>query len=149
MIRLAQAECPPTLYRLLSHLRPHFGNLVGAAWVAGAGPWDAFLQRQNGREPHFLLLFEDGTHRYPEMGDMSEHRSFVEMMLAIDEVMVCYDPDAGPDQRNCALILRPHAFILLLGKQRLYVPMPDASAHERLADPARLERDFPGAFMIG
>lgn len=147
MIRLTITDCPSALVPMLEKLRPHFATLIGAVWVAGTGPWDAFLRRKNGREPHFLFLFKDGSNRVPEFGDMSERQNFIELMLANDEIMTWYDPDSGPGQQNCMLLLRPNAYILLLDGTRIYVPMPDVSAHERLADIDQLAREFP-AFEV-
>lgn len=144
MIHLTQADCPPELLPTLRQLRNHFGPLSGCAWFTGKGPWDAILKADARRCRQFAFLFQDGSHRFPQPGDMSENRGFIKLMLAIDEIVTTMDPEV----ENGAVILRPMAYIALLSAGNLYVPLPDSSAHERLEDPAILEREFPGIFKF-
>lgn len=141
MIHLKQADCPPGLVRSLVAVREAFGQMTSCAWIHSKDAWQAILPDTPIKAPRFLFFSNDGTHRVPRPGDMSGSGPHLELMLAIDTIAKSFgDPDA--------VILRPNTCIVLQEKANIYFPMPDTSAHERLEDPAALEREFPGTFEL-
>lgn len=155
MIRLTQETAPVALTDYLVKARAGLWNMMACVWTSGAGPWDGFLPRERGKDAHFSYLFEGGRHLFAGVGDL-KLRNYVDLQdakLAISQILHQHHPVkiGSKDPNTCAVIVRPNAYILLLptaNQKNLYVPMPDASAHELLQDPDQLEREFPGIFTF-
>lgn len=153
MIRLQQHNAPENLLDMLKPARRAFGTWTAASWESGEGPWNVFLPKLEGQHDSCLFNKGDGQVLHVTcdntivLGTRDIFDLRVTMNIALEHHF------AGQHWRSGlvagALILRPTAYIVIHpDRPGLYVPMPDASAHELLADPAQLEREYPGVFTI-
>lgn len=162
MFKLKQADLDPSLAPTLIAARKKFIDRTAAAWICGPGAWDAFLPRMKAHTRHYAYLF---AHRGPYFtlpaidNSVLTFEGLVDLQNALVILRNAHQnpaPQDGPvtagyNGSDATIILRPNAYIVLPQTRsfaNLYVPMPDASAHELMSDPAELDREFPGIFKI-
>lgn len=151
MIDLRHQACHTKLERVLREACPMLGG-VGVARIYGRGAWDGILPRHLDRNLSFVRLTPgspepiEGTDQGPIPAD--ETKTMLMIKFAITKIRLHHN-DSSSETTDCAVLLRPLSYIFISNSApSVYVPLPDSSGHDVLADQALLDAEFPGAFRI-
>lgn len=157
MFVLTQQACSHHLIRTLNPVRIHFKELLVACYASGHGPWDDIVHKHESPEVLFSFVFPDGP-LYGEdakkrLGSPAKFDLTASISTIHNEFFQNFGLTLDARPENCAIILRPNAFIVLTSDRgNSYVQYPDASTdvtgHELMDDPNQLNREYPGRFHI-
>lgn len=147
MFALTQADLHPRYCEVLLKCRAEWDEHRAVAWVSGRGPWDGFVHRIEGINRHVSFFAQsDGSQRVADP-NLGLHGTLFNLFNAIMNLADELLPRQSIDDSQCCIFLRPNAIIVLQANgNHIYIPL--GTAHEAIADAAKLETDFPGIFQF-